>query len=122
MCIRDRRYVFLPLLVNVLLMGAAFWWLFTRLGSWIPSLKSHAPDCLQWLNYLLWPVVVLSILLVFGYFFSTIANWIAAPFSGLLAEQLEARDTIGVAPRNIHAMTISSTPITSCSQLPFIER
>lgn len=31
-----RRYVFLPLLVNVLLMGAAFWWLFTRLGSWIP--------------------------------------------------------------------------------------
>lgn len=82
-----RRYVFLPLLVNVLLMGAAFWWLFTRLGSWIPSLMSHMPDWLQWLNYLLWPVVVLSILLVFGYFFSTIANWIAAPFSGLLAEQ-----------------------------------
>ncbi len=64
-----RRYVFLPLLVNVLLMGAAFWWLFTRLGSWIPSLMSHVPDWLQWLNYLLWPVVVLSILLVFGYFF-----------------------------------------------------
>ena len=84
-----RRYVFLPLLVNVLLMGAAFWWLFTRLGSWIPSLMSHVPDWLQWLNYLLWPVVVLSILLVFGYFFSTIANWIAAPFSGLLAEQLD---------------------------------
>jgi CysZ protein len=30
-------------------------------------------------------MVVISILLVFGYFFSTIANWIAAPFSGLLA-------------------------------------
>lgn len=51
---------------------------------------SHVPDWLQWLNYLLWPVVVLSILLVFGYFFSTIANWIAAPFSGLLAEQQRA--------------------------------
>jgi uncharacterized protein involved in cysteine biosynthesis len=50
------------------------------------------PDWLQWLNYLLWPVVVISVLLVFGYFFSTIANWIAAPFNGLLAEQLEARD------------------------------
>ncbi|STT47281.1 sulfate transporter [Klebsiella pneumoniae] len=55
-------------------MGAAFWWLFTRLGSWIPSLMSHVPDWLQWLNYLLWPVVVLSILLVFGYFFSTIGQ------------------------------------------------
>ena len=53
-----------------------------------------------WLNYLLWPVVVLSILLVFGYFFSTIANWIAAPFSGLLAEQLEARLT-GATPPDV---------------------
>ena len=95
-----RRYVFLPLLVNVLLMGGAFWWLFTRLNSWIPSLMSHVPDWLQWLNYLLWPVVVLSILLVFGYFFSTIANWIAAPFSGLLAEQLEARLT-GATPPDV---------------------
>ena len=45
-------------------------------------------------------VVVLSILLVFGYFFSTIANWIAAPFSGLLAEQLEARLT-GATPPDV---------------------
>jgi CysZ protein len=29
---------------------------------------SHVPDWLQWLNYLLWPMVVISILLVFGYF------------------------------------------------------
>ncbi|MDQ8584150.1 sulfate transporter CysZ, partial [Klebsiella aerogenes] len=88
-----RRFVFLPLLVNVILMGGAFWWLFTRLDSWIPSLMSHVPEWLQWLNYLLWPVAVISILLVFGYFFSTIANWIAAPFSGLLAEKLETRLT-----------------------------
>ncbi|MDU2498218.1 MAG: sulfate transporter CysZ [Klebsiella grimontii] len=93
-----RRYVFLPLLVNIILMGGAFWWLFTRLGSWIPSLMSHVPEWLQWLNYLLWPMVVISILLVFGYFFSTIANWIAAPFSGLLAEQLEARLTGATPP------------------------
>jgi CysZ protein len=69
-------------------------------GQLDPSLMSHVPDWLQWLNYLLWPVVVLSILLVFGYFFSTIANWIAAPFSGLLAEQLEARLT-GATPPDV---------------------
>ena len=97
---RIRRFVFLPLLVNVILMGGAFWWLFTRLDSWIPSLMSHVPEWLQWLNYLLWPVAVISILLVFGYFFSTIANWIAAPFSGLLAEQLEARLT-GATPPDV---------------------
>jgi CysZ protein len=27
-----RRFVILPLAVNVVLMGGAFWWLFTKLG------------------------------------------------------------------------------------------
>lgn len=88
-----KRYVILPLLVNILLMGAAFWWLFSRLGEWIPALLSYVPGWLQWLSYLLWPLAVLSVLLVFSYLFSTIANWIAAPFNGLLAEQLEAHLT-----------------------------
>ncbi|MDU3055033.1 MAG: sulfate transporter CysZ, partial [Escherichia coli] len=79
-----RRFVILPLLVNILLMGGAFWWLFTQLDVWIPTLMSYVPDWLQWLSYLLWPLAVISVLLVFGYFFSTIANWIAAPFNGLI--------------------------------------
>lgn len=85
-----RRFVILPLLVNILLMGGAFWWLFNRIGDWVPQLMSHVPDWLQWLSYLLWPVMVISVLLVFSYLFSTLANFIAAPFNGLLAEQLEA--------------------------------
>ncbi|KEA50137.1 sulfate transporter [Mangrovibacter sp. MFB070] len=93
-----RRFVFMPLLVNIVLMGAAFGWLFTRLDQWIPALLSHVPNWLQWLSYLLWPLAVISILLIFGYFFSTIANWIAAPFNGLLAEQLEARLTGNTPP------------------------
>ena len=32
-----RRFVILPLLVNILLMGGAFWWLFTQLDVWIPD-------------------------------------------------------------------------------------
>ncbi len=88
-----RRFVILPLLVNILLMGGAFWWLFNRIGDWVPQLMSHIPDWLQWLSYLLWPVMVISVLLVFSYLFSTLANFIAAPFNGLLAEQLEANLT-----------------------------
>ncbi|RWR00859.1 sulfate transporter [[Pantoea] beijingensis] len=88
-----RRFVILPLLVNILLMGGAFIWLFNRLGNWIPALMSHIPGWLQWLSYLLWPLTIISIILVFSYLFSTLANWIAAPFCGLLAEQLEARLT-----------------------------
>jgi len=85
-----KRYVVLPLLVNILLMGSAFWWLYAQLGHWIPQLLSYVPSWLQWLSYVLWPLAVISVLLVFSYLFSTLANLIAAPFCGLLAEQLEA--------------------------------
>lgn len=70
--------------------GGAFWWLFNRIGDWVPQLMSYIPSWLQWLSYLLWPLMVISLLLVFSYLFSTLANIIAAPFNGLLAEQLEA--------------------------------
>lgn len=88
-----RRFVIIPLLVNIVLLGGAFVWLFYQLDAWIPQLMSHVPDWLQWLSYLLWPLSVISVVLVFSYFFSTLANLIAAPFCGLLAEQLEARLT-----------------------------
>lgn len=88
-----KRFVLLPLLLNIVLIGGAFWWLYSKLGEWIPTVMSYIPNWLQWLSYLLWPVAVITILLVFGYLFSTIANWIAAPFNGLLAEQLEAKLT-----------------------------
>lgn len=88
-----KRFIVLPLLVNILLMGSAFWWLFSHISQWIHQLMSYVPGWLQWLSYLLWPLALVSVLLVFSYFFSTIANFIAAPFNGLLAEQLEARLT-----------------------------
>lgn len=88
-----KRYVVMPLLVNILLMGSAFWWLFSQLGGWIPQIMSYVPDWLQWLSYVLWPLAVISVLLVFSYLFSTLTNIIAAPFCGLLAEQLEGQLT-----------------------------
>ncbi|XPE50970.1 EI24 domain-containing protein [Shigella flexneri] len=84
----DSAFRYLPLLVNILLMGA--------IGGSLHSSMSVSrlsqvivPDWLEWLSYLLWPLAVISVLLVFGSFFSTIANWIAALFNGLSGEQLE---------------------------------
>lgn len=88
-----RRFVILPLMVNVLLLGGSFWWLYRRLHIWIPDIMDRLPHWLHWLHYLLWPLIVLTVILLFSYFFSTIANAIAAPFSGMLSEQLEARLT-----------------------------
>ncbi|GAL14874.1 sulfate transporter CysZ-type [Vibrio astriarenae] len=84
-----RRFVLLPLLANVILVGGALWYLFSHLDGWINSMLGQLPEFLSWLSYILWPLLVITIIGTFSYFFSTLANFIAAPFNGLLAEKVE---------------------------------
>jgi CysZ protein len=84
-----RQFVLMPLLANIILVGGALFYLFSNLNMWIEQLMGQLPDFLSWLSYLLWPLLVLTILATFSYFFSTLANFIAAPFNGLLAEKVE---------------------------------
>ncbi len=84
-----RQFVLMPLLANIILVGGALFYLFSNLNIWIEQLMGQLPDFLSWLSYLLWPLLVLTILATFSYFFSTLANFIAAPFNGLLAEKVE---------------------------------
>ncbi|NRF64943.1 sulfate transporter CysZ [Vibrio coralliilyticus] len=83
------QFVLLPLLANVLLVGGALFYLFSHLDVWIEQLMGQLPGFLSWLSYILWPLLVLTILATFSYFFSTLANFVAAPFNGLLAEKVE---------------------------------
>ncbi|MGV3346149.1 sulfate transporter CysZ [Enterobacteriaceae bacterium LUAb1] len=106
-----RRFVILPLTVNIVLTGSAFIWLFYRLNDWLPHLMSSVlPDGLHSLNYLLWPLTILAVLLVFSYTFSTMANWIAAPFCGLLAEKLEGQLTGKSLSNNSWAAIVKDVP------------
>ncbi|WP_260259132.1 sulfate transporter CysZ [Vibrio intestinalis] len=84
-----RRFVIMPLLANIVLVGGALFYLFSQLDIWIEQLLGQLPSFLSWLSYVLWPLLVLTILATFSYFFSTLANFIAAPFNGLLAEKVE---------------------------------
>nr|WP_087017035.1 sulfate transporter CysZ [Thaumasiovibrio subtropicus] len=89
-----RRFVILPLVVNLFLFGVAFYFLFSTLSEKLNSLiLSWLPEMLHFLSFIIEPLAFIAILVVFAYFFSTIANLIAAPFNGLLAEQLEAKLT-----------------------------
>ncbi|KXI29125.1 sulfate transporter CysZ [Paraglaciecola hydrolytica] len=90
-----KRFVFIPLSVNLVLFSIALYFLFGQLGVWINGIVDLIPDW-QWLNWLkeglifiIWPIAVISVLLVFALVFGTLANWIAAPFNGLLAEKVE---------------------------------
>ncbi|MFH0342901.1 MAG: sulfate transporter CysZ [Chromatiales bacterium] len=83
---RLRRYVLVPLSINGLLFAAGIAYgahlLDTLIDAWLP-------DWLRWLDWLLWPLFGLLVLGAVFFGFSLVANLIAAPFNGRLAEAVE---------------------------------
>jgi CysZ protein len=84
-----RRFVLLPLLINVLVFTAAVWYGVLSFETFIAWMQAKVPAWLQWLEWILWPLFVLALLIVVFYTFSLVANLLAAPFNGLLAEKVE---------------------------------
>lgn len=84
-----RRYVVIPLAINVavfaLLVGAGLAWF----SGFVTTLQPALPGWLEWLVWPLWALFILTVLLVLFFTFSLLANLIAAPFNGLLAEAVE---------------------------------
>ncbi len=81
-----RHFVWAPLLINLILYSLGFWagaHYFSTVLNWL------VPGWLDWLRWLLWPLFAL-LLFVIGFFsFTLVANLIAAPFYGLLAEKVQ---------------------------------
>jgi len=88
-----RRFVLIPILVNVLLFGGLIGLAYGWVDDSSRYLIAKLPDWLYWLTYLVISVFVLASLVVIFYTFSIIANLIAAPFNGMLAEAVECHLT-----------------------------
>lgn len=85
-----RRFVVVPLLINIVLFGTLI-----ALGAQYFStlMDSLLPDGWALIRVVLWPVFALVVLLFGFYTFALIANIIAAPFNGMLAEAVERQLT-----------------------------
>ena len=88
-----RRFVLMPLLINILLFGGLVWWAYGWVEGASEYLIGKLPEWLHWLRHVVVPVFVLTSLVVIFYGFSILANLIAAPFNGLLAEAVECHLT-----------------------------
>ena len=88
-----KRYVIIPFIFNLILFAGAFGYLITQINPYIDLITASLPSWLSWLEsaiaFFVWPFAVLSMLLLSAFLFSTLANWIAAPFNGLLAAKIE---------------------------------
>ena len=84
-----RRFVLLPLTVNLLLFIGLTVLAVREFEHWVAALMPSLPHWLGFLEYLLWPLFVALVLLILFFGFSLLANLIAAPFNGFLAEKVE---------------------------------
>lgn len=85
-----RRFVFIPLAVNLILFGYAFYYMFRQLESYMMTFENWLGESFAWISSFIWPLAILFVLVIFSFIFSSVANWIAAPFNGLLSEKVEA--------------------------------
>ncbi|MGB0496325.1 MAG: sulfate transporter CysZ [Kangiellaceae bacterium] len=102
-----KRFVLIPLLINLVLLATATFYAFDIISDWYTNLPlwlethtnsqvwyiSWSAAAVNWLvtslDWLLWPLIVISVLVSVFFMFGFLANWIAAPFNGLLSEAVE---------------------------------
>jgi len=86
-----RRYVALPLAINVLLFAVLGWLGITWLGGFLDEQIQKLPEWLQWIEWLVWPLLGLAFLVIGFTLFTFLAGIVAAPFNALLAEAILRR-------------------------------
>jgi CysZ protein len=84
-----RPFVVIPLLINIAVFSFAIWIAKAQFDGWMAQLLGWLPSWLSWIEYLLYPLFAVVILVAIYYVFTIIANLIAAPFNSLLAERVE---------------------------------
>ena len=86
---RVRRYVLIPLLINIVIFSAGFWFAINQFEIFIDWALSDLPSWLSWLEWLLWPFFTITFYGLVFFSFSILANILAAPFNGPLAAAVE---------------------------------
>jgi len=96
-----RRYVVAPIIINTVLFSAVIYfganWIFEYSQSLLPA-------WLDFLAFILVPVFLLLSAVVMFFSFTLVANLIASPFNGLLAEAVEYR----LAGRELPALSLTA--------------
>ncbi len=84
-----KRFVIIPLLINIALFTLLFLVLQHYTGVLNDWVSGYLPSWLQWLGAIIWLLFFVSFFLVFIYAFAAFGAVAAAPFNSLLAEKVE---------------------------------
>lgn len=86
-----RPFIIAPLAINILIYTIVMTYAFKQFSGWIDAILSLLPEWLAFISWILWPSFILILLFLVGYSFTLVANFIASPFNGILAEKTEAK-------------------------------
>lgn len=93
-----RRFIIIPLTLNLALFVSLIGWGARLFNYWMERLMPHLPSWASFIEWLLWPLFALVVLLVLFFSFSMLANLIASPFYGFLAEKIAEQERGEVSP------------------------
>ncbi|CAK0742665.1 CysZ protein [Gammaproteobacteria bacterium] len=86
-----RPYLVLPMATSILLFSIAVWLGMGRFGAFSGWTHGYLPFWLSWIDWLLWPFFTIAPVVIIFYFFTLVANILAAPFNSLLAEKVSRK-------------------------------
>lgn len=101
-----RRFVALPILLNIVLVSLLSYNGISWLDSAIDRGLGYLPSWLEWLYWIAMPLAVVTVLLIFAYFFSAILVTLASPFNGLLSEKIEQQRGSAIADEALSRMIV----------------
>ena len=107
-----RRFVWIPLTINIALFAALMNYSVNKFSGWVTYLLGLIPSRLEFLQWLLWPIFILLLIIIVVFSFTIVANLLSAPFNGLLAEKVEQRVTKQLPPSASESVwgTVASVP------------
>lgn len=97
-----RRFAYIPMAINTVLFSFAIWLGITKFDQWLNSfIPTWIPEwLLSWVMWFIWPLFAGLLILIVFFTFSIIANLLAAPFNGVLAEAVETQ-LLGQTPPSL---------------------
>lgn len=107
-----RRFAYIPICINTVLFIAAIWLGVSQFDHWMTQLT---PQWLpKWLvtalMWIIWPLFAILVAVIVFFSFTVLANLIAAPFNGLLAEAVEIKLSGGKPPEQRLIQLLADTP------------
>ncbi len=88
-----RPFVIIPLVLNIIFFFSLGAFALGQFDAWMDTLVNSIPKWLSFITWLLWPIFIVMLLMAFAYVFTIVANFIASPFNGFLAEKVELKIT-----------------------------